>query len=103
MPTRTQERLGGAFIAAGGLVVSALVWQTVSRGEPVVKLGFAAPGFVVLGLALLLIPGYRTERLARGEDIRELQGLALLTPRWKVVLGCAVAAVLVFYGLVALR
>ncbi len=102
MPTRNQERLGGALIAAGGVVTSALVWRTVTAGQPVVKLGFAAPGFAVIGLALLLIPGYRTERLARGEDIGELQGLALLTPRWKVVLGVAIAAVLVFYGVLAL-
>lgn len=102
MPTRTQERIGGAFIAAAGAFVSVLVWQSATRGEAVVKMGFAAPGFVVIGLALLLIPGYRSERLARGEDVSQLEGLALLTPRWKVVLGCAVAAVLVFYGLVAL-
>jgi len=37
-------------------------------------------------------PGYREERLARGEDISVLRGWQLLTPRWRWVLAVALAA-----------
>ncbi|MBL8977717.1 MAG: hypothetical protein JNM53_04865, partial [Gemmatimonadetes bacterium] len=43
--------------------------------------------------------GYRQERLERGEDISQLQGLVLLTPRWKGVLAVALAAMAVNYAL----
>lgn len=50
------------------------------------------PAFTVLGLALILFPGYQEERLARGEDVSGLSGTQLLTPRWWAVLAVALAA-----------
>ena len=49
------------------------------------------PAFLVLGLAMIAIPGYKEERIARGEDISQLSGTQLLTPRWWVVLVLALA------------
>ena len=49
------------------------------------------PAFAVLGAALVAIPGYRDERVARGEDISTLRGTALITPRWWSVLVVALA------------
>lgn len=40
----------------------------------------------------MLIPGYREERIARGEDVSRLQGMQLITPRWWAVLALALAA-----------
>ncbi|MBO0860792.1 MAG: hypothetical protein J2P21_20365 [Chloracidobacterium sp.] len=42
----------------------------------------AFPAFCVVGLGLILFPGYREERVARGEDISKLDGLKLITARW---------------------
>ncbi len=50
------------------------------------------PTFLVLGLALVAIPGYKEERLTRGKDISGLSALQLLTPRWWAVLAVALAA-----------
>ncbi len=50
------------------------------------------PAFIVLGLAMIAIPGYKEERLARGEDLSGLSGTQLLTPRWWAVLAVALAA-----------
>jgi len=61
------------------------------------------PAFGVFGLALVLIPGYREERLARGEDISGLSGVELLTPRWRAVLILALAAGFGNWALMALR
>jgi len=54
--------------------------------------GAAGPALAVLGIALVLFPGYRQERIERGEDISSLRGLDLLTSRWKAVLGIALLA-----------
>ena len=40
----------------------------------------------------MLIPGYREERIARGEDVSGLKGARLITPRWWAVLALAIAA-----------
>lgn len=44
------------------------------------------PAFFFIGLGLIPFPDYKTERASRGEDISELSGLKLLTPRWWTVL-----------------
>ena len=53
----------------------------------------------VLGLAMVFVPGYRGERLVRGEDITQLQGWKLITPRWWVILGVAFGCGLTDYFL----
>ncbi len=50
------------------------------------------PAFFVMGIALILFPDYKEERIARGEDISGMQGWKLLTPRWRVILFIAIAA-----------
>jgi len=42
--------------------------------------------FFVLGLGILMFPDYKTERVKRGEDISQLEGVKLLTARWWVIL-----------------
>lgn len=87
MTPRLKQRLGGLFIALLGAGGTALVWYTaVGRGEFFEKASMVFPAFLVLGVALIIFPGYREERIARGEDISRLQGWQLLTPRWRWIL-----------------
>ena len=93
MIPRWKQQLGGVFIAALGLGFTGWCWYTaVLRGYVYLKAAALFPAFAVLGLALVAMPGYREERLARGEDISQLTGHQLLTPRWWVVLVLALLA-----------
>jgi len=56
------------------------------------KASMLFPAFFVLGLGIIMLPGYKEERIARGEDISRLQGWRLITPRWWAVLVVALAA-----------
>lgn len=90
---RWKQRLGGVLIAAVGGVGTLWIWHVAkSEGYVYLKAGMALPAFLVLGLAMIAIPGYKEERLARGEDISRLSGTQLLTPRWWFVLVVALAA-----------
>lgn len=91
--SRGWQRVGGAAIVAVCLIGLAIQWQSAAE-TGTFRLGFAValPAFAVLGLALVLIPGYREERAARGEDTSALDGMALITPRWWVVLVLGFAA-----------
>lgn len=103
MPRRTQ-RWGGALIAAGGAAFTAWGWHTLlTAGYYYPKASAIFPAFCVIGLGLVLFPGYREERLARGEDISELSGSRLLTPRWWAILVVALAAGFGNYALMATR
>jgi hypothetical protein len=51
-----------------------------------VKASMLMPAFTVLGLGLVIFPGYKEERIARGEDISGLSGIQLLTLRWWAIL-----------------
>ena len=44
------------------------------------------PPFLFVGLGLILFPDYKTERIARGEDISRMEGISLLTARWWIIL-----------------
>ncbi len=91
--------LAGAGIAAGGGFAFLVAHrQTAATGEFSALGAFGGPAFGVLGLGLLLCKGYREERLERGEDISRLEGLGLLTPRWRAVLGAALLAGLAGFG-----
>ncbi|MBZ5516123.1 MAG: hypothetical protein LAN62_15000 [Acidobacteriia bacterium] len=50
------------------------------------------PAVFVLGLGIIAFPGYKEERIARGEDISRLQGWRLITPRWWAILIVALLA-----------
>ncbi len=56
------------------------------------KASMLFPAIIVLGLGLVIFPGYKEERIARGEDISRLQGWKLITPRWWAILIIALAA-----------
>lgn len=64
-------------------------WTAVFHGYFYVYASLIFPAFAVVGLGLLLFPDYKTERLARGEDISQMEGIKLLTPRWWTVLTAA--------------
>jgi len=89
--TRRQwQQLGGmliAFLGAGGVIALWCIGIFERLWYP--KSSFLFPAFLVLGLGLILFPGYREERMARGEDISGKQGLALITLRWWAILAVA--------------
>jgi len=90
---RGRQRVGGALIALLSAGFLAWTWYTaLTRGYYYRKAALIFPAFLVLGIALLAIPGYREERVARGEDVSGLQGMQLITPRWWAVLATALAA-----------
>lgn len=102
MIPRWWERLGGLFIACCGVWLTWFAWQAAHQQKSFLSVGAAGPGFTLLGLALICIPGYHTERLMRGESLEGKEGLALLTPRWKVL--CVLCTLLsVGYLLVLMR
>ncbi len=93
MISRQKERFGGAFIATIGAILTYWSWHSaISVGSFSLKAGFAGPAFAILGLALILFPGYQSERIARGEDISQLSGAQLLTPRWWGVLAVSLGS-----------
>ena len=101
-PPALLRRLAGLGIALGGGYITRLAWLQAARDSQFSTLGgFGGPAFAVLGVGLILFKGYRQERLERGEDISRLEGLALLTPRWKAVLGVALLAGLADFGLLS--
>ena len=95
-PPPLLRRLAGLGIALGGAFIAYLVWRQAATGGQFSLYGaLAGPAFGILGLGLILFPGYREERLSRGEDISQLEGMALLTPRWNAILiAMGLAAVL---------
>jgi len=90
---RRRQRVGGALIAVVGAAIAAIAWQQAhTRGEFSLAGAFLGPAFLVMGAALVAWPGYREERLARGESLEGMEGAELLTPRWWGVLAAALAA-----------
>jgi hypothetical protein len=71
------RRLGGLFIAALGGLLSWLAHGLAQRERLLLKAGLLGPAFFIMGLGLILFPGYREERIARGEDISRLEGYGL--------------------------
>ena len=93
MTPRPKQRLGGVLIALLGGGGTFWTWRTaLSEAHFSLKASLIFPAFLVLGLGLICFPGYREERLARGEDLTGVQGLKLLTPRWWVILAVALLA-----------
>ncbi|HYH78784.1 MAG TPA: hypothetical protein VEX86_03285 [Longimicrobium sp.] len=90
---RGKQRLAGALIALLSAGFVAWTWYTaLTRGYYYRKAALIFPAFLVIGVALLAIPGYREERVARGEDVSRLEGMGLITPRWWAVLALAMGA-----------
>lgn len=96
MISRTTERLGGAVLFLAGLGMFWLAWrQAAATGHFNVAGGMFAPFGVIVGGALVAMPGYRTERAMRGEDVDALKGWDALTPRWRIVMIVTLVAGLV--------
>jgi hypothetical protein len=91
--SRSIQRLGGIFIFAVAMGMAAIAWRQ-AHAEPRFSLAgaFLGPAFAVMGIGLVLWPGYREERIARGEDVSMLEGAALITPRWWAILGAGLLA-----------
>lgn len=85
--TRRIQQLGGLFILLLSLGFIVWTWWTAFfEGYYYLKASFIFPPFFFIGLGLLLFPDYKTERIKRGEDVSQLEGLKLLTPRWWAIL-----------------
>ena len=93
MTPKLKRLVGGPIMIALGL---GLIWLTedmaVHAGRVPIRGGAFGPAVVVLGLGMLVMPGYREERIARGQNISGLTGARLITPRWWAVLVVALAA-----------
>jgi hypothetical protein len=90
--SRFKQRLGGVILMLLGAAFTAWCWQTaLTQGYFYRKASMIFPAVFVLGIGLLIFPGYKEERIARGEDISGLEGIRLITPRWWVILGLALA------------
>ena len=95
-----QTLLAIAVMLVSGIGI-ALTWYTVlTAGYFYTVFSIIMPAFFVVGFALLIFPGYKEERMARGEDIAGRRGWRLITPRWWVIAGIAVAAGVAHYFLV---
>ncbi len=99
MVSRRMERLGGVFIATLSAILTIWNWHlALSEGHFYLKAALIGPAFTMIGLGLILFPGYRTERIERGEDITQLTGIGLLTPRWWGILAISLGSGLVNLG-----
>jgi hypothetical protein len=87
---RWLERLGGLFILGCSVWLTWFAWKAAHTEGGFLSVGAVGPGFALTGLTLILFPGYRSERLARGESLDGKEGWELLTPRWKVVMALAI-------------
>lgn len=92
MTDRNKERIGGLTIFLLSFTLYAFNWYRILNNSYYYPktLGIGA-ALSVIGLALVVFPSYRRERIERGENIEELSGLRLLTTRWRVVLAVALA------------
>jgi hypothetical protein len=85
--------LGGFLFAVLGAGFTAWTLCTApNEGYFYRKASMLFPAFFVVGVALVLFPGYKEERITRGEDISGMRGYQLITPRWWVILAVAFGA-----------
>lgn len=90
MNDRTKEIIGGIFIFIVSAGMFFYNWNLIFNEKYYYPKALMIGGaMMILGLALILIPGYRTERKNRGENIDNLSGLKLLTPKWWAILVAA--------------
>jgi len=102
MISRTKQKIAGLAFALIGAGFTAWNWYiALHEGYFYRKTSLFFPAVLVLGLGMFLFPTYREERIARGEDISQMQGMSLLTPRWWTILAVAVAAGCVNYLLLS--
>jgi len=81
--SRRTQQVGGLFIFFVSLAGVIGIWYMAYSKEyfyPYAAMIF--PAFAIVGLGLIVFPDYKAERIARGENISELQGTQLITARW---------------------
>jgi ABC-type Fe3+-siderophore transport system permease subunit len=104
MGSRSRQRIAGGGVALVGAFLTGWSWYTaLTRGCFYRRAGLFFPAAFVLGVGLILLPGYREERLARGEDISGLLGWRLITVRWWAVIVVALVAAVANYALLSSR
>jgi hypothetical protein len=99
MVSRQKERFGGLFIATMGILLTVWTWQSaLSKGNFTSLGAVGGPIFAVMGLGMMVFPSYQRERIERGEDISQLSGYALITPRWWGILAIGSGLGLINYA-----
>lgn len=100
--TRRGQQFAGLFISVVSLAATFWTWYTAFfQNYFYVSASMIFPAFFVIGLGLILFPDYKTERIARGEDISQIEGLQLLTARWWAIL--VIALVFSFANIIFLK
>ncbi len=102
MMPRWKQQLGGLLCALLSAGFTGWSWYTAFyEGYFYRKASMIFPAFFVLGLGMILFPGYKEERIARGEDISQMRGWKLITPRWWAIIVLALVAAGVNYILLS--
>ena len=92
MRNRLPQKMVGLVALVLGLAAAAAAWGAPLGGDPRIRLIVAAcAALVVLGGAMLILPGPREERLARFEDLWDMSSFQMITARWWVVIALALA------------
>lgn len=91
--SRWKQQCGGLFLGLLSAAGTGYGWYLVLHEGISVRARLLRlfPITFVLGIALILFPTYREERLARGEDISNVSEWRLVTPRWWCVVVIAIA------------
>ncbi len=91
--TRSKQQWGGIALAFFGALFTAWSWYTALNYKYFfAKSAVVFPAVLVIGVGLILFPGYKDERKARGEDISRMQGINLITARWWTIAAIALLA-----------
>jgi len=84
---RSKQQLFGLFLFLLGSAFTAWCWYTaLYKGYFYPRASMLFPACIFLGLGIIIFPGYREERIARGEDVTRLSGMKLVTLRWWIIL-----------------
>ena len=93
MTLRWKQRLTGLSFTLLGGGFTLWSWNAaLNEGYFHRRASILFPAVCVIGLGLILFPGYKEERIARGEDISQMKGWKLITLRWWVILAVALIA-----------
>ncbi|EMF83028.1 hypothetical protein LEP1GSC188_2062 [Leptospira weilii serovar Topaz str. LT2116] len=96
MATRRQQKIGGFIFFIIGLSFTVWTWYTaIYEGYFYRKASILFPMFCILGVGMILFTDPKSERIARGEDISQLNGYRFITPRWWAILAIAFLAAFV--------
>ncbi|EKR73190.1 hypothetical protein LEP1GSC041_1057 [Leptospira noguchii str. 2006001870] len=102
METRLRQKIGGFAIFILGLSFTLWIWYTaIYEGYFYRKASILFPMFCILGIGMILFTDYKSERIARGEDISQLSGYRLITRRWWIISVIAVSVGFINYLLLS--